>query len=204
MTFLHPKCSICQLPDEKRAAVEDALRAQMPYQVLAVKTGLSKASLWRHGRHTDRAVDQGSSVSPEVVPKAAAQKTEIRALATRPPAPIERKSPAKAAIAQEAARELAEQRTRFLWNENIAGLEAAKQVPGAMREQALFLRGALGVTELDARLAGLFDTAASHVTVNQIAVIMMPKDLDSEAQPVIDVPPISEQEYRTRSQRKQP
>src|SRR5437764_11811794 len=45
------KCSVCQLPDEKRGAIDAALRDGAPLQAICKLTGVTKSSLWRHGKH---------------------------------------------------------------------------------------------------------------------------------------------------------
>jgi hypothetical protein len=47
-----PRCSVCRLPEPKRAALDSALASRRaPFAVLARQFGPSKAALWRHAKN---------------------------------------------------------------------------------------------------------------------------------------------------------
>jgi hypothetical protein len=153
-----------------------------------------KASLWPHKKHLERVESQKTPISGDDGGKAA-QGADTRVPVPRPPAAIERNLAPGAALSQ-AARELVEERNEFIWNEAVQGMADAKRL-GAIGSQVGFLRVTQTRTEFLTRLNGLLD-GPQHVTVNQVAVIMMPKATDlepePETRPATDIKQISETE----------
>lgn len=183
------KCSICTLPSEKLAAVDQSLRDGAPLQAISDRTGVSKSSLWRHSRHIAPAA--GSDPPPTTA--AVVRKEKRRPQATPEPTavvPSARVQPAPALVDRETALAEALDRAELLFREALAGLEDTKrpialtkpdgseiELPGDLRSRAGFIRAARDVLDQLARLRGLFepDPAPRFGEVVFQNVILMPK-----------------------------
>jgi hypothetical protein len=150
------KCHVCSLPADRRAAVEEAIRASVPLARIAETSGISKSGLSRHGKHLAGHTSHPPTARPTPQPTA---------LIARPADSSAALGPSKDELLR---------RIEFLWVESLGGLEASKEplqiqrrdgstltVPGDLRSRVGFLREARGVVEL----AG---TATGHITKGDV------------------------------------
>jgi hypothetical protein len=174
------RCSICKLPERKRAAVDAALASgDVSLVAVSVSSGLSKSALQRHSKHLQ-----------------AVEKTEADALS--PAAmrePLEQQPlPTKESLLD---------RIEYLWNESLDGLELSKEpitlrkpdgssveLPGDLRARVGFLREARSVLELQGAATGeLIKGQPSQV--GQVIIVIPVRLPGGEAKeyPVIDIAP---------------
>lgn len=138
------RCSICRLPEQKRAAVDAALAAgDVSLIEVSASSGLSKSSLQRHSKHL---TGVQKPETPDPLPAV------IQDLVSEAPAPT---------------KESLLERIELLWNESLDGLAVSKEpvtitkpdgttleLPGDLRARAGFIREARSVLELQGAASG--------------------------------------------------
>jgi hypothetical protein len=155
------RCSICKLPERKRAAVDAALAAgDVSLVAVSVSTGLSKSALQRHSKHRAEPNDH-PAVSP--LPFVTEKPTSEIAVPTK---------------------ESLLERIEFLWAESIDGLELSKEpitvrkpdgssvdLPGDLRARVGFIREARSVLELQGAATGELVKGQSN-QIGQVVIVV--------------------------------
>lgn len=174
------RCSICKLPERKRAAVDAALAAgDVSLVAVSVSSGLSKSALQRHSKHL-QAVEK-----PEAD---AVSFAHIREPLTPQPVPT---------------KETLLERIEYLWNESLDGLELSKEpitlakpdgstieMPGDLRARAGFIREARSILELQGAASGeLIKGQPNQIGQVIIVVPARPPGGEAEEYPIIDIAP---------------
>ncbi len=155
------RCSICKLPEGKRAAVDAALAAgDVSLAEVSVSSGLSKSALQRHSKHL-QAFEQ-----PKVGPLSPAVRRE----------PLKPQSvPTKETLLE---------RIEYLWAESLDGLELSKEpitlrksdgstveLPGVLRAPAGFIREARSILELQGAASGELVRGQSN-QIGQVVIVV--------------------------------
>ena len=174
------RCSICKLPERKRAAVDAALAAgDVSLVAVSISSGLSKSALQRHSKHRAEPNNR-PAVSP-------------------PPFVIEKPTSEVAVPTKESLLE----RIEFLWAESLDGLELSKEpitltkadgstteLPGDLRARASFIREARSVLELQGAATGeLIKGQPNQIGQVLIVVPARPPGGKAEEYQVIDISP---------------
>jgi hypothetical protein len=194
------KCSICNFPTKRRAAVDEALRANVSLGKIAEASGASKSALSRHSAHVE-----GREVAsvPQAVEKHPERTTEASVA----------KSVAVSDRFQGPTKEQLVARIEHLWTESVNGLEAAKQpikvrrpdgaeleLPGDLRARAAFLREGRGVLELAGVATAAWGPGAGQLPaeINLALIVQIPRSapVPPPAGAVVDLLPATEREER--------
>jgi hypothetical protein len=174
------RCSICKLPERKRAAVDAALAAgDVSLVAVSVSSGLSKSALQRHSKHLAEPNNR-----PAVSPL---------------PFVIEKPTSEVAVPTKESLLE----RIEFLWAESIDGLELSKEpitlrkpdgssieLPGDLRARVGFLREARSVLELQGAATGDLVRGQSN-QIGQVVIVVPARPPSGEPIefPIVDIAP---------------
>jgi hypothetical protein len=171
------RCSICKLPDRKRAAVDAALAAgDVSLVEVSASSGISKSTLQRHSKHL-QAVEQpeAQALSPAVMLE-----------------PLKQPVPTKETLLE---------RIEFLWAESLDGLELSKEpitlrkpdgssveLPGDLRARVGFLREARNLLELQGTASGdLIRGQANQIGQVLIVCPAMPAGVEPVEYQIIDI-----------------
>jgi hypothetical protein len=197
------RCTVCQLPPERLAAIDEGLRAQIPLAQLAASCGLSKSTLSRHSQHLDGRTTDPTDTNPDAAAQVIApQITPTRSVATQQSASV---APPQASVGP--SKEVLLSRIELLWSESLDGLEAAKEpvrvkrpdgaeleIPGDLRARAGFIREGRQIVELAGAVTGNLvrgDTGGAHVAIQIVCPAQgssTSADLDDEGV-TIDIGP---------------
>jgi hypothetical protein len=174
------RCSICKLPERKRAAVDAALAAgDVSLVAVSVSSGLSKSALQRHSKHLSEPNNRWAECPPPFV--------------------IEKPTSEVAVPTKESLLE----RIEFLWAESLDGLMVSKEavtmtkpdgstieLPGDLRARAGFIREARSVLELQGAATGdLIRGQANQIGQVLIVCPAMPAGAQATEFQVIDISP---------------
>ncbi len=176
------RCGVCKLPLEKREAVEAALGGDIALAEIAATSGISASSLSRHAtRHMK------NQAQPRVT------KPAVTKLPARPLVPVtQAEVPAEPLAVTDSlpapTKDCLMNRLELLWNESLAGLEAAKEsvvltksdgsrleVPGDLRSRAAFIREGRSVLEILGLASGELGAATAAPPPAVVRIIAIPR-----------------------------